>query len=247
MYRPVAHWPRGSRSQERDEFPALLVNMLYFTKLWQVFTGLDGDQDRRIDFAEMQHGLRALGVALSTEEAVEAFGAMDTNRGGVVLFDGTMRPRVPGARPGAPANRAYMRVFIEFCLWWARRQCPGYDAAAAVPSPRAAGKGAVVPAKNDKGDVVDDRVMDVDFKEFDAVRLARTAPENAIPNVSSHLCARAAREGDPGAGDRQGQTQGAVGVARRQQQRRRLARRWVGVRGAGIAVCPAAAHAGFLK
>jgi hypothetical protein len=76
---------------EEPEFPALLVNLFYFTKLWAVFTKMDADGDRRVTFAEFQRNLGALGVTLSQAEARAEFDTMDINGGGMVLFDGARR------------------------------------------------------------------------------------------------------------------------------------------------------------
>ena len=54
---------------ERKEFRALLRNLVLFEKLWDVFDGLDEDDDRRIDVGEFRAGLGRLGCDLSEAAA----------------------------------------------------------------------------------------------------------------------------------------------------------------------------------
>ena len=85
-----------SMVQERDEFANLLVNLFYFNKLWKAFDAIDHDDDRRLDFAEFQKGLKHIGLKLPAAEAKAEFAAMDKNGGGVVLFDGGCARIGPG-------------------------------------------------------------------------------------------------------------------------------------------------------
>ncbi len=78
----------GDDFVERLEFPALLINLFYFTKLWTVFAKMDADGDRRVSFGEFQRNLAALGVTLAPAEARAEFEAIDVNGGGVILFEG---------------------------------------------------------------------------------------------------------------------------------------------------------------
>jgi Ca2+-binding EF-hand superfamily protein len=95
---------KSSVMHEKDEyvhkmdFPVLLRNLVYFNKLWDVFEGIDQDDDRRLTFAEFQHGLTLLGMG-STNNARAVFDMLDRNKGGIVLFD-------------------------EFCKWVASVQIP---------------------------------------------------------------------------------------------------------------------------
>jgi len=76
----------GDAWVERKEFPAFMRNAFLFERLWDVFDGLDEDDDRRIDLAEFKAGMLKLGCALSDEEAATEFAKIDTNNGGMVLF-----------------------------------------------------------------------------------------------------------------------------------------------------------------
>lgn len=92
----------GDSWVEKKEFPALLVNLLYFNALFDAFDGIDTDDDRRVDFEEFKQGLRLLDMKLPPKRARAEFDDMDENGGGVVLFD-------------------------EFAAWAAERACPVND------------------------------------------------------------------------------------------------------------------------
>jgi hypothetical protein len=62
--------------------------LFYFNKLWHAFEAIDKDDDRRLTFSEFQHGLQFAGLDLSPADAQTAFNQMDSNHGGIVLFDG---------------------------------------------------------------------------------------------------------------------------------------------------------------
>jgi Ca2+-binding EF-hand superfamily protein len=70
---------------EKKEFHALLLNVFWFNKLWQVFNAMDGD-DRRMDANEFCAGMSKLGLNLSQQEAMAEFNKIDSNHGGQVLF-----------------------------------------------------------------------------------------------------------------------------------------------------------------
>merc|ERR550537_211380 len=57
---------------EKKEFHALLLNIFWFNKLWQIFDAVDGD-DRRIDANEFIRGMGQLGLQLSQQEATAEF------------------------------------------------------------------------------------------------------------------------------------------------------------------------------
>jgi len=85
---------------EPNEFPQLLLNIFYFNKLFQCFEQVDTDDDRRrIDEHEFIRGLGMLGMHVSDTDAKQAFDDMDSNDGGIVLFD-------------------------EFCVWFTKQVSP---------------------------------------------------------------------------------------------------------------------------
>ena len=84
---------------EKKEFPFLLPNLLYFSKLFVAFDASDTGTDGRIDLAEFKAGLHHIGMELPAEEAEEQFKSIDTDNGGKILFD-------------------------EFCAWAAKRGLP---------------------------------------------------------------------------------------------------------------------------
>lgn len=71
---------------QKPEFHALLLNLFWFGKLFEVFRAIDTGADRRIDFREFQQGLGQLGLRLSQQEAEAEFKKVDVNGGGQVLF-----------------------------------------------------------------------------------------------------------------------------------------------------------------
>eukprot|EP00933_Yihiella_yeosuensis_P070415 TRINITY_DN7847_c0_g1_i2.p1 TRINITY_DN7847_c0_g1~~TRINITY_DN7847_c0_g1_i2.p1 ORF type:complete len:461 (+),score=83.62 TRINITY_DN7847_c0_g1_i2:71-1453(+) len=92
---------------EKKEFHALLLNIFWFNKLWQIFDAVDGS-DRRIDVREFTAGMSQLGLNLTDQEAAKEFASIDTNHGGQVLFVefcGWVRKRVnPDASPDFDAD-----------------------------------------------------------------------------------------------------------------------------------------------
>eukprot|EP01052_Picozoa_sp_SAG31_P003783 SAG31_NODE_149_length_22476_cov_41.827189_10_plen_1989_part_00 len=73
---------------ERREFDKLLHYMVYFNDLWGKFQLLDKDGDRRLTLDEFISNAPSLvGHHMSAAEAVSEFTAMDSNGGGVILFD----------------------------------------------------------------------------------------------------------------------------------------------------------------
>jgi len=71
---------------EKKEFHALLLNIFWFNKLWQIFDAVDTGDDRRIDANEFVRAMGQMGLNLSTQEAHAEFDRIDQNHGGQVLF-----------------------------------------------------------------------------------------------------------------------------------------------------------------
>merc|ERR1719517_66574 len=63
----------GDAWVEKKEFSALLLNIFWFNRLWQVFSVIDTGDDRRIDCNEFCRGLSTLGLNLNPSEAAEEF------------------------------------------------------------------------------------------------------------------------------------------------------------------------------
>mmetsp|Transcript_66055 Transcript_66055/g.157959 ORF Transcript_66055/g.157959 Transcript_66055/m.157959 type:complete len:556 (+) Transcript_66055:96-1763(+) len=76
----------GDSWVEKKEFHALLLNIFWFNKLWQIFDNVDTGNDRRMDINEFMAGMNRLGLNMSPAEAQQEFNKIDTNRGGQVLF-----------------------------------------------------------------------------------------------------------------------------------------------------------------
>mmetsp|Transcript_88339 Transcript_88339/g.166468 ORF Transcript_88339/g.166468 Transcript_88339/m.166468 type:complete len:509 (+) Transcript_88339:103-1629(+) len=71
---------------EKKEFHALMLNIFWFNKLWQVFDAVDTGDDRRIDIREFVRGMQQLGLHINDQEAMAEFQKIDRNSGGQVLF-----------------------------------------------------------------------------------------------------------------------------------------------------------------
>ena len=94
----------GDAWVEPKELPQLLLNLFYFNKLYAAFIDIDRDFDRRLDKNEFYQGAKKLGLKLKRKQADAAFEEMDTNNGGVVLFD-------------------------EFCVWYTKKINPDREIA----------------------------------------------------------------------------------------------------------------------
>eukprot|EP00043_Microstomoeca_roanoka_P008578 m.82579 g.82579 ORF g.82579 m.82579 type:complete len:562 (-) comp14304_c1_seq1:159-1844(-) len=121
----------GDEWVEPAEFPALLRNIVYFNKLYDTFDQMDQDGDHRLTLEEFIKALDLIGLALPKKDAEIEFMAMDSNSGGVVLFD-------------------------EFAAWVASRKCPVDDdvrnhfVAASVEMRRATGSSSTGPSTASK-------------------------------------------------------------------------------------------------
>eukprot|EP00049_Salpingoeca_infusionum_P012902 m.240025 g.240025 ORF g.240025 m.240025 type:complete len:450 (+) comp15299_c0_seq7:3125-4474(+) len=71
---------------QKEEFSRLLNAMVFMNRLWDIFSEIDSSDDRRIDVAEFRSGMKKIGCNLSQSAAEQAFGEMDRNDGGLVLF-----------------------------------------------------------------------------------------------------------------------------------------------------------------
>lgn len=76
----------GDAWVEKKEFRALLHNILYFTKVWDVFDDIDTGDDQRMNLAEFCRGVARLKVKLKCSELKATFNKIDSNSGGQVLF-----------------------------------------------------------------------------------------------------------------------------------------------------------------
>jgi len=98
----------GDAWVEKKEFHALLLNIFWFGKLFQIFQTIDSGADRRIDIGEFSRGLSQLGLHLDQAQTQSEFNSIDGNHGGQVLFVefcGYVRRRVnPDAHPDFDAD-----------------------------------------------------------------------------------------------------------------------------------------------
>lgn len=68
------------------ELGDLLKNIFYFNRVYHVFDKIDTDDDRRIDLAEFKKGFSLIKLE-GKYNAEDVFKAIDTNNGGIILFD----------------------------------------------------------------------------------------------------------------------------------------------------------------
>ena len=72
---------------QRREFKALLVNVIYFNRAFELFDSIDTGRDQRVDFEEFFSAVGRLGLGLDRKQALAEFQKIDTNGGGQLLFD----------------------------------------------------------------------------------------------------------------------------------------------------------------
>ena len=89
----------GDAWVDPEELPQLLLNLIYFNKLYAAFISIDRDFDRRLDFNEFRKGAKKLKLKMKKSKAKKEFNEMDANGGGLVLFD-------------------------EFCVWYTKKVTP---------------------------------------------------------------------------------------------------------------------------
>ena len=72
---------------QRREFKALLVNVIYFNRAFELFDSVDTGRDQRVDFDEFFSAVGKLGLGLDRKQALSEFQRIDSNGGGQLLFD----------------------------------------------------------------------------------------------------------------------------------------------------------------
>jgi Ca2+-binding EF-hand superfamily protein len=72
---------------QRREFKALLVNVIYFNRAFELFDSIDTGRDQRVDFEEFFSAVGRLGLGLDRKQALTEFNRIDKNGGGQLLFD----------------------------------------------------------------------------------------------------------------------------------------------------------------
>jgi Ca2+-binding EF-hand superfamily protein len=72
---------------QRREFKALLVNVIYFNRAFELFDSIDTGRDQRVDFDEFFSAVSRLGLGLDRKQALAEFQRIDSNGGGQLLFD----------------------------------------------------------------------------------------------------------------------------------------------------------------
>ena len=72
---------------QRREFKALMVNVIYFNRAFELFDSIDTGRDQRVDFEEYFAAVGRLGLGLDRKQALDEFQRIDSNGGGQLLFD----------------------------------------------------------------------------------------------------------------------------------------------------------------
>ncbi|KAJ3035975.1 hypothetical protein HDV00_003269 [Rhizophlyctis rosea] len=70
-----------------EEFTRFVDLLWYYNDLYKKFDQLDKDDDRRITFEEFKKGQKLVGLNIPEAEAKKEFDAIDTNGGGMILFE----------------------------------------------------------------------------------------------------------------------------------------------------------------
>ena len=160
---------------ERREFGKLLQYLVYFDRLWDAFTAIDTDDDRRLTLPEFRAGCAAVGIPLAAREAAQEFAICDANAGGFVLFG-------------------------EFCTWAAKRH---YRAAGSIDDEDETGDeggGSRTDAVTTTTVSVD---LSASGGQFDAeVELSATEQEEILHKIYSTLLRQAGlNDGEPSASE----------------------------------------------
>lgn len=71
----------------KKHFKHFMAHVFFYNKLFAVFEAIDTDKDHRVDFSEFKHGLRHVGLALTTKDAKKVFATIDRDGGGWILFE----------------------------------------------------------------------------------------------------------------------------------------------------------------
>eukprot|EP00730_Choanoeca_flexa_P002474 TRINITY_DN11063_c0_g1_i10.p2 TRINITY_DN11063_c0_g1~~TRINITY_DN11063_c0_g1_i10.p2 ORF type:complete len:138 (+),score=35.80 TRINITY_DN11063_c0_g1_i10:2009-2422(+) len=74
----------GDAWVEKEEFAALLRNLIYFVKVFTVFAHVDKNSDRRLNRSEIKAMLQRLDME---DQLDQVFATADANDGGMILFD----------------------------------------------------------------------------------------------------------------------------------------------------------------
>lgn len=79
---------QGGDYIERSEFRVFLVCLQRYVELWNMFSGIDTNHDRRVTRDEFQQGMDKVAEwGVSVQDPKAEFDKIDSNHGGMILFD----------------------------------------------------------------------------------------------------------------------------------------------------------------
>ena len=77
----------GTGLIKRPQFRLLLMYIVYINSHWETLEAIVVGKDGQLDLAEFKRGIGLLGIDLGEEDTAAAFGDMDTDSSGGILFD----------------------------------------------------------------------------------------------------------------------------------------------------------------
>jgi Ca2+-binding EF-hand superfamily protein len=90
---------------EWAEFRLFLVYLRRYLELWYMFAGMDVDADRRLSFVEFETALPTLaGWGVAVDDPQSQFDEIDSNGGGMILFDEFAQWAMEVSLPGVTAD-----------------------------------------------------------------------------------------------------------------------------------------------
>ena len=90
----------GTGLIKRPQFRLLLMYIVYINSHWETLEAIVVGKDGQLDLAEFKRGIGLLGIDLGEEDTAAAFGDMDTDSSGGILFDVRATPLLVDAGTG---------------------------------------------------------------------------------------------------------------------------------------------------
>ena len=90
----------GTGLIKRPQFRLLLMYIVYINSHWETLEAIAVGKDGQLDLAEFKRGIGLLGIDLGEEDMAAAFGDMDADSSGGILFDVRTTPLLVDAGTG---------------------------------------------------------------------------------------------------------------------------------------------------